>query len=203
MKYREIKEQIYQFYPKKCAFDSEEYQNSKEYKRYLEVIKDSTRREKIRTSVLGIIQPIFRKNCIVYRESGSIEPHCVHYSILLHEEQPLFDDDVELLEKLNGRRLDLELYVSLLTSNYYMYVVETKKEKESWEFQLYDEKMMIDKEKRTLIYQKFSEQGYTLLEKECVKEIVPSIETELCYEGEVRIFHCLFTEIPDLVLWES
>lgn len=92
-----IKEHIYQFYPEKCEFDSEQYKNSSEYKTYLKVIKDNKKRETLRTLVLEMLQLVFKKNCIIYREPGEIEPHSVHYTILLHENQPLLDDDEELV----------------------------------------------------------------------------------------------------------
>ena len=53
--------------------------------------------------------------------------------MLLHKNQPILDDDVELLEALNGKQMDLEIYVSLLTKSYYLYGLETRKQGELWE----------------------------------------------------------------------
>lgn len=37
---------------------------------------------------------------------------CFEYRILLHEHQPIMDDDIELIQSLGGERRDLFIFVS-------------------------------------------------------------------------------------------
>ncbi|MBQ3583245.1 MAG: hypothetical protein IJA27_00865 [Lachnospiraceae bacterium] len=184
---------IYNFYPPKCRYSGEQYQTSKEYKKYLEVTTNSLQRKKVDKMVYGIVESVFDGYYI--KKWTNTEQPSIHYSVLLHKNQPILDDDVELLEALNGKRMDLEIYVSLLTKSYYLYGLETRKQGELWEFDVFDFSLIIEKEKMNNLVQMFSEKGYSKLSKECVNENVPLIETELHEEGEAKVFQCLFSEL--------
>jgi hypothetical protein len=122
----------------------------------------------------------------------------IQYSVLLHENQPLLDDDEELLIALGGRRLDVEFYVSLLGDYYYYFAVETIKDAGGQlRFNvLADDQIPFENMKLiTSLKSKLSSLGYKLLERSIAYEIVPNVETELKYTGEVTIFSCLFSDM--------
>lgn len=196
MKYTSIFDSIYKFYPRKCKYDSEQYQNSKEYIKYLEILTDIKQRRNVSEMSYDIVESVFSKYYI--KSWTNSEQPSIHYSILLHENQPILDDDIKLLKKLKGKRIDLEIYVSLLTKKYYVYAMETKNRGKIWEFNVYDFSLIVDKEKMYKLFKMFSEKGYSRLTRSCVNEIVPLIETELHYEGEVKVFHCLFSELEKI-----
>lgn len=74
---------------------------------------------KVNKKVYKIMQYVFPDNYI--KKWRNTDYPSVHFSVLLHKNQVILDDDEELLAVLNGRRLDLEVYVSLL-DNCYLYL---------------------------------------------------------------------------------
>ena len=196
--YREIMESIYTYYPKNCSFEDKKYKATEEHMRYETILKDTKWREKISNKIYKIIQSIFISNYITKWTNN--EYPSIHYSVLLHKNQSILDDDEELLAILNGKRLDLELYVSLLDSYYYLYVIETLKasNKNEWKFNYYNADEFVGEEEMNLLTEKLLIEGFSKIDRNIVHKIVPYIETELHYAGEVKIFHCLFSDVENM-----
>lgn len=190
--YRKIIENINSYYPKNCSYEDKEYKNTEEYKRYETVIKDVKLRNKVNKKVYEIMQYVFPDNYI--KKWKNTDYPSVHFSVLLHKNQPILDDDKELLAVLNGRRLDLEVYVSLLDNFYYIYIIETQKQFNSnkWEFHCYDAEEFVNEEEMKILIKKLSLAGLSKIDKSIAHKIVPDIETELHYEGEVKFFTAYF-----------
>lgn len=188
MEFEDIVSIIYNFYPKHCKYGSKIYKKTEEYKNYLNGIKKDFIYEDIRKALKKAIKNYYLK---VWRYKDEVS---VHFSIPLHKNQDILDDDIELINSLGGKRLDLEVYVSKLAKVYYIYVIETTYINDNWSFKVYDVIDFVDKEILNNIEAVFNEWGYLKLRHDLVNEIVPDIETELHYEGEVNVFHCLFSD---------
>lgn len=188
-----IFDDIYSYYPVCCSFESMEYQNSNKYRKYLDLIEDNSLKEKIDKMAAPIIRSVYPNNSI--KKWSNKEKPSVHYTILLKENQPLLDDDIELINVLKGTRWDLDLYVSLITYTYYCKITETILNKGNWDFKIYDVKEIIKSDKLNFMNKKFREHGYIRLEREEINKVIPNLETELHEEGKVKLFHCLFSDI--------
>ncbi len=197
--YRTIIEKINMYYPKKCSYKDKVYKNSKEYIRYKTVVNDMKLRDKVNKKIYETMQFVFPSNYIK-QWTHTEEYPSVHFSVLLHKNQSILDDDEELLAVLNGRRLDLEVYVSLLDNYYYIYALETLKhvDRNEWKFNCYDAGEFVGEEEMKLLTSKLSFAGFSRIDKNIAHKIVPDIETELHYEGEVKVFHCLFSDIEKM-----
>ena len=135
---------IYTYYPQKCSYLSIEYKNSIEHRKYNEVVKNKKCRIQLIDNCYSILKSVF---CDYYiTKWTNTEYPSVHFSVLLHKNQPILDDDDELLLALNCRRLDLEVYISLLGNYFYTYVIETRKclPNHELEFSYYDEKEFLE-----------------------------------------------------------
>lgn len=196
--YRKIIENINLYYPKNCSYEDKVYKNTEEYKRYKTVMKDMKLRDKVNKKVYEIMQYAFPDNYI--KEWRNTDYPSVHFSVLLHKNQPILDDDQELLAVLNGRRLDLEVYVSLLDNCYYIYVIETLKRFDSnkWDFHCYDAEEFVNENEMKILTNKLSLEWLSKIDRSIAHKIVPDIETELHYKGEVKVFHCLFSDIEKM-----
>ena len=107
-----IIENINLYYPKNCSYEDKLYKNTEEYKRFETVMKDVKLRDKVNKKFYEIMQPVFSGNNI--KEWTNTDYPSIHFSVLLHKNQPILDDDDEkFLAVLNGRRLDLELLYSI------------------------------------------------------------------------------------------
>ena len=184
---------IYNFYSKHCEYGSKFYIKTKEYKKYLKCIRKNIKYKNLEKTIEKVLKNYYLKTWSKKDEAG------IHFSILLHEGQDILDDDVELLESLGGRRLDLEVYISKLTKVYYLYIMETIYMNDEWTFKVFDVDKIIDKELIIDLENVFNQQGYFELTRDLVNEIVPEIETELHYEGEVKVFHCLFSDLENML----
>ncbi|NLF41559.1 MAG: hypothetical protein GX587_02575 [Bacteroidales bacterium] len=174
---------------------SNQYKNSIEYRKYVGVLKNSKCRIQLTEKCYSILKSEFYDYYIT--KWTNTEYPSVHFSVLLHKNQPILDDDEELLLALNGRRLDLEIYFSLLGNYFYSYVIETKRNllNNELQFEYYDENEFLEESQITGIKNKLLNVGFTKLNKSIVCINVPDIETELLYEGEVRIFNALFSDV--------
>lgn len=103
------------------------------------------RKEKVREGVklwraklfamIGNALPSFE---LIDRSDDEGDSCCVWYSLLLHENHPLMDDDEDLLNSLGGIRYDLNIYCSMLAPFYFIECVRTRLESlqdgERWDF---------------------------------------------------------------------
>lgn len=190
---------VYRYYPKRCSFTSLAYRESFEYSRYLDIVKDLNKRAIMDKKLFSIISKIADGYSIMMREhSDYVNYPSLQYTILLHKNRLFLDDDVDLILSLGGKRLDLELYFSLLGDYYYYYIIETDggKDTSSWNFsilkdeQLPHEEMMLARK----LCSKAISLGFKMLDHNIAHVLVPEVETELINSGEATIFNCLFTE---------
>lgn len=122
------------------------------------------------------------------------EAYCYEYKILLHKNQDILDDDIELMEVLNYSRFDLFLFISLLAPVYYITLTHTtlSEDKTVSNIELIDTNSYED------IVSKIScildEMGYHYMEIEEGKQIISNAQTDLLGSGCVTMFDCLFTD---------
>lgn len=114
---------------------------------------------------------------------------------MLHDNQSILDDDNELLYALSGRRLDLEIYVSLISNYYYFFIIETKFLNNKLSFNYHEVKEFISVNQAEHLDKKFNFMGYIRLERNIASLDVPNVETELLYAGEIKVFNCLFSDM--------
>ena len=192
---------IYNYYPRQCSFGSHKYETSDEYTRYLNIVNNATKRKKLDEKFYPNIVKCADGYCVMLREHSDYS-NCpsIEYTILLHKNQPVLDDDVELLLSLCGKRLDLELYFSMLDDYFYYCIVETVGGKDilTWSFSVltneqlpHEERELID----ALCLNMFSF-GFKLLPRNLAYVVVPEIETELINSDKVTIFNCLYDGVP-------
>ena len=193
--YSELMDLIHSYYPQNCKYMSNAYKKSNEYLKLKEKINDLGLRSRLDKKILANIKLAFPKNYI--KKWTRKDYPSIHYSVLLHKNQPILDDDEELLVALNGRRLDLEVYVSLLDDYLYTFVVETIKlpNEKDLKFSIINEDSMPNTEELSSLVNNLLSLGFIKLNSEIAHELVPNIETESLYQGEVRIFHCIFTDL--------
>ncbi len=121
--------------------------------------------------------------------------NCYEFRILLYENQPILDDDTELIKCLGGKRLDLFLFVSILANYYYFFILETRDfSSEQWSFQ-HVEQQKRDSSYANKLRNLMTENGYEELDHEIINTVILDIETEFKNKGEVKIFDCLFTQL--------
>lgn len=184
---------IYSYYPRNCGFTSKLYKRSTEYLNYKRVLKNFNRRKELDKKCYNILKSIFTINYI--NKWKNVDYPSLHYSVLLHDNTPILDDDEELLKLLNGRRLDLEIYISLISNYYYTYVIETTVLCNELNFNCFEATEYISQRQEKSLEKKLGTIGYAKLEKDKAILEVPNVETELLYEGEVKVFHCLFSDM--------
>ncbi|GHU57137.1 hypothetical protein AGMMS49975_22000 [Clostridia bacterium] len=183
---------IYNYYPQNCEFDSQSYRNSVEHLRLNKIVKDKNMRYQVSIKSYDCLKRVF-SNYHITKLNNDYYPG-VSYSVLLHKNQPILDDDEDLLFALNGKRFDLDVYVSLLSKCYYICVVETLKIKDCLKFSVIDDTRFFIEEINKLD-QSFSSLNFIKLDSDIICHIVPNVETELLDIGNVRIFNCLFTDL--------
>ena len=126
--------------------------------------------------------------------------NCYEYRILLHKNQSILDDDIELITALNNERLDLFIFISVLEKYYYIQFNKTeyKSRENKWIFKILKE--YPEKLQKEMIELKryFSLENYIELKDDIIREKVAYIETEVKNMGDVRIFDCLFTDIIEV-----
>ena len=189
---------IYHYYPRRCSFGSHKYETSDEYSRYLNIVNDVTRRTKLKRKTFPIITKCADGYYVMLRKHSDYSNYpSIQYTVLLHKNQPVLDDDVDLILSLGGKRIDLELYFSLLGEYFYYYIIETVGGKDtlSWRFSVLTNEQLSHQVRElidTLCTKAFS-LGFRLLPRTLAHVVVPEIETELINSGEVTIFNCLFS----------
>lgn len=186
---------IYKYYP--SGLNKGNNQNNK---------KEQLRQKKIKNKNKLLQQEIF-KNILDIAKGYAVvdwteeESCCYEFKVLLHKNQLILDDDIELIRSLNGVRNDLRIFISILEPYYYLFIEEMKyvEEKEAWLFnkiEARDEKVKIMLKE---INEYFSKNGYIRLSYHDVKRSVPNIETELKEFNKVIVFDCLFTDLVTII----
>lgn len=191
--FKDLFNTIYSYYPKYYSFGSKLYMNSSEYLNYQKILLNKNNRIKLGDKCYFILKQVF-KNYVV-KKWESIEYPSLHYSVLLHYNQPILDDDLDLLFALNGKRFDLEIYVSLISNYFYSYIIETNLINDELIFNYHESKKVISKEQEELLYNKMTSIGLKKLKKNIANLAVPNVETELLYKDSVKVFNCLFSDI--------
>jgi|GEM_PF-1156281 len=126
--------------------------------------------------------------------------NCCELKILLHENENLIDDDKALLKKLGGKRRDLRIFLSLISEYCFYFVEETEyNEKTSgWTFTSISENEAMDSNTIKKLNELIKELGYTRINQELAKMIVPDIKMDFIDAGNVTVFNCLFTDLIEL-----
>lgn len=196
--YKEILSVIEKYYPKECKYSEKKYQESEEYKRYQDIINNLIIREKKEKEYYDLLCSIFSQYYV--KRWTNITYPSFQFSVLLHKNQSILDDDVELMEILNGRRLNLEVFISRISKYYYIYTSEeiyNVNGDKSWIFNSHSEKYIVGKDYLKQLHKKMEEKGMVKLSKEMVHISVPFIETELLprKKHDLEIFNCLFSDM--------
>lgn len=197
-KYIKILNIIGQYYPKECEFISQDYINSKEYKKYKRVINNLPLFKQKEKEYYNMICSIFSQY-YVKRWTNTTYP-CFQFSVLLHKNQDILDDDVELMDALGGRRYNLEIFISRISNYYYAYTSEEiydKTQNENWTFDSHSATYILQKDNLKRLQKEMKKKEIKKLNKKLAHIKVPFIETELLpRQGrEVEVFNCLFSDM--------
>lgn len=192
----DILEKVYLYYPKNIAFDSFEYQNSKEYLNLLKKREDANCDKEHRKYLEDNLKNIFEGYEVA--DWTELEQYNAYeYRILTHKEQNILDDDVELMKALGYKRYDLFLFISVLERYYYinMNYVGLDLKSDEWTFEIYHKfphnlKSEIENLRRFL-----ATESYIEISEEIAKEKIFDIETELKSIGSANVFDCFFTDL--------
>lgn len=198
--YKKILDVIEKYYPTECKFSEKRYQESKEYKRYKSVIDNLAICEQKEKEYYDLLCSIF---CEYYvkRWTNTTYPS-FQFSVLLHKNQSILDDDIELMKALNGRRLNLEIFISRISQYYYIYTSEEIYKingDKTWTFHSYSEKYAVEETCLRQLQKSMEEKGMIKLSKKMVHVDVPFIETELLprKQHDLEIFNCLFSDMEE------
>ena len=191
-----ILEKIYKYYPKNKNFDSEEYQSSDEYLKQQKKRKEALENIEYKHYLEEKLKIIF-KNFIVSDWTDLTAYNCYEYRVLLHKNQSILDDDIELMSILKNERLDLFIFVSILEKYYYVQFNKSKYEPESdkWKFEVLKKHHEGSKKELKKLNDFLSSEGYTELKDGIIRKKVKDVGTELKNIGKATIFSCLFTDI--------
>ena len=128
------------------------------------------------------------------------ELYCLEFHVLLTKNQPILDDDVELLKVLGGTRIDLTVYVSLISDHFYLWGGKTRYNpfNDKWTFQ----KITLKNHEHFPVIEKFTaemkQNHFKLLTEFDARKLVPDVETKYLDKGKVKVFHILFTDLNSL-----
>lgn len=195
--------EVYEVYPRGIFLEDETYKQRNEYLKR-EQKKENTKKSDDFRVIYQNIKEIFDNYEVV--NWSNIEEHpCFEFVILLHKNQPILDDDTDLIHQLNGVRHDLFLYVSYISNYYCYYIRETKYSEESGEWS-FKKIRLEDNQNIVALIQDMNTYltniGYELLSQEILSYRLPDIDLELVSFGAATIFHCLFTDLLDFILKE-
>jgi len=173
-----------------------DYQMSAEHSKFTGIVNDTSKRTRKNRELFPCFIECADGYCVTQKLQEGYPS--LQYSILLHKNQPLLDDDEELLIALGGRRIDVEFYISLLGDYYYYFAVETTKDAGGqlrFNILANDQIPFENMKLITSIKSKLSSLGHKLLEHNIAHEVLPNVETELKYAGEATIFSCMFSDM--------
>lgn len=196
--YKKILKIIEKYYPKECAFISQEYQDSKEYKKLKRIINDADFFRQKEKEYYEMICSIFSQYHVKCWDNMTYP--CFQFSVLLHENQPILDDDIELMDELGGRRCNLEIFISRISNYFYVYTSEDiycKEQIENWMFKSHSATFLLEKKYINRLKKEMKKIGMNKLNRTMAHIKIPFIETELLpsRNHEVEIFNCLFSDM--------
>lgn len=192
----EINETISMFFPRNVGFNEQNYITSVEYNNLLKVRKRHFLNKKLKTDLEKSIQELFEEYAVV-DWTDLPDSNCYEFKILMHKNQPILDDDLELLQYLGWTRLDLRVFISILNKYYYYFYEESTYDikTEEWRFQtitVYNQEMQ---NTINLLNNLMCSKGYQGLSTEIINKYVEDVETQYLEKGKVKIFHCIFTDL--------
>lgn len=127
------------------------------------------------------------------------------YHILMHKNQPILDDDINLIKNLDGIKYELIFVLSYLDNYCYYYIVENRFNfyLKKWNFRdKFKNRDFVEIENQFLQsdeIRKFnnflSENNYYFISDNFINLIIEDIETELCDFGETKIYSALFSDL--------
>ncbi|WP_391202752.1 hypothetical protein [Psychrobacillus sp. L4] len=191
----EINETIRLLFPKNV--DYEDYITSDVYKKLVE-------KKKIFLSDNGYKRIDFKKsiqklfnNYAVVDWTDPIDSNCFEFRVLMHRNQTILDDDIELIRLLGWKRLDLRIFISILNPYYYYFFEESDFNTitNEWSFSIHT---VLEQELQNISnsFENFMDfKGYQGLSSEIVNKVVDDVETKFLEKGKVKVFHCLFTDL--------
>lgn len=202
--YDDIVNTIYKFYPKNIPFNDKRYKKSREYKNLLIYKNNALLDIKFRQHLKEKLENIF----IDYVVSDFIDlkndtSYCYH--ILMHKNQSILDDDINLIKSLDGIKYELIFVLSYLNNYFYYYILETRFNfyLKKWSFrdkfndrdsiQIENQFFQLDEMRKFNNF--LSENKYYFIPDNFVNLIIEDIETELCDFGETKIYNALFSDL--------
>lgn len=196
--YKKILKIIGKYYPKECEFINQDYVNSREYKKYKGVIKNLTLFKQKEKEYYKMICSIFPQYYVKRWTNTSYA--CFQFSVLLHKNQPILDDDIELMDALAGKRYNLEIFISRISDYYYVYTSEyryAKEQPENWMFNSHSATFIFEKRYVKKLQKEMKKRGLNKLSKKMAHIKVPFIATELLPSRghDVEVFNCLFSDM--------
>lgn len=200
MDIKEVKKIIYQFYPTNLYYNTPEYQTSEKTVKRIKLINQKNECIKERLYLNQGLRKEFPHNIVI--DWTTKEANCYEFKILLHENQQILDDDIELIENLNWRRYDLRIFVSVLAPVYYFFIEETTFDPNSkkWGFKKIEPIDNIQEENVKVLRAFFQRNEVEELDDKMVKQHISGIETELKTFNETIVFDCIFTDLVNIVL---
>ena len=195
---KNITEVICRYFPNNLHYSSVGYKQSQEYLRLLAIknrhIKNNT--------VMKIKNELDRsfKEYEVINWTDLKMYNCFEFRILLHKDQKILDDDIELIKALSNTRKDLHLFISGLDNYYFYFINKTQwhEKDDAWTFQ---KQYTVTGENKTLIAvleSLMKKLGYIKLSYTEAKTVINNIDLECIDEGHVTVFNCLFSDIEKI-----
>ena len=119
-----IKKVIYSNFSQSISYLDIEYKMQKEYIYRQKKIGENYKVIMQNMKLEKKLNKIFEQYCVVdWTDYDDLK--CLEYKILMHKNQKILDDDIELMEELHCSRKDMVLFISLLEKYYYYYFQET------------------------------------------------------------------------------
>jgi len=192
----EINETINLHFPKGVNFNEYSYITSIEYNNLLKIREEHLYNWKFKKDLEESLQTVY-KDYAVIDWTDIPNSNCYEFKILVHKNQPILDDDIELIRYLGWKRLDLRIFISILNKYYYYFFEESTYDIniEEWNFRTITEYNQEMKDIINHLNNVMSSKGYQELSSEIVNKIVEDVETQYLEKGQVKIFNCLFTDL--------
>lgn len=182
---------IYSLYPKGLEYGSTDYFMSTEHLNFKNILSTSraSEDEKLFYSTIKNIFDGYYVNNFTSDDYWSFE-----FIVLFNKIDNVLDDDVKLLNKLGGVRKDIFIYISKISKYYYYTFSITKLVEEKLHFE-YEDLYHMAKNELCKFNTFMESQGFSLLDKKEIDQVIPDIETELTEKGQVKIFDLIFTDL--------
>lgn len=168
------------------------------YEKYKKKLEDKALFRKKQKEYYNMLRSVFPQYYVKCWDNMTYP--CIHFSILLHKNQPILDDDVELMDAIGGKRYDLDIFISRISNYYYAFTIETIYNKgqdfeHAWKFDSHSAAFAVKKKYLKRLKREMKKRGVSKLSRTMAHIQVPFIETELLPNDEVRIFNCLFSDM--------